>query len=139
MTATATLADTSTAAALVKSMYAAFNRGDIEFILSRISPDCRWVAPGEGIPSAGVYTGPAGVAEFFRKLSESEQILRLEPREYLTGGDAVVVLGLEECRVISTGKKVSTNWSMLFRVRDGFVTQFESFYDTEAYLRAHQP
>lgn len=127
-----------TSTELVQSLYDAFGRGDIPFILSHLSPDCRWVAPGEGIPNAGVYNGPEAV-EFFRKMAESETILKFEPRQFISNGDDVVALGYEECRAIATGKTASTNWAMLFRVRNGLVAYFETFYDTAAYLRAHQP
>jgi ketosteroid isomerase-like protein len=132
MTSTATAVDT------VKSLYEAFGRGDIAYIISRVAPDCRWVAPGVGIPDAGVYTGPEGAAEFVRKMHESEEISRFKPRQFFSELDDVVVLGLEECRSRRTGRTASTNWVMHFRVRDGRVTYFETYYDTAAYLRAHQ-
>jgi len=132
------MTSTTTSTDLVRSMYDAFGRGDIEFIVSRLSPDCPWIAPGEGLPNAGTYTGPAGAAEFFRKLMASEEIVRFEVREFFTSGNDVIALGVEEARAISTGKTAATNWAMLFRVQDGMVTYFETFYDTAAYLRAHQ-
>lgn len=121
----------------VQDLYAAFGRGDIAHILSRIAPDCRWIAPGDGIPNAGSYTGPAGAADFFAKLAASETITSFEPREFFANGDDVVALGSESCRVIKTGKPAATNWAMLFRIRDGKVVHWESYYDTAAYLRAH--
>ena len=52
---------------LVQSLFAAFGRGDIDFILSHIAEDATWNSPGpSAIPSAGRYSGPAGVADFFR-------------------------------------------------------------------------
>ncbi len=131
------MTSTATSTELVQSLFAAFGRGDIPFILAHLSPDCRWVATGEGLPYAGVYTGPAGAGEFFTRLAASEDITRFEPREYFVNGDDVIVLGFEECRVKSNGKTASTNWAMLFRVRGGLVTYWENFIDTSAYLRAH--
>ena len=128
---------TTTSVDIVKSMYEAFGRRDLELIFSRLAPDCRWVCPGEGLPNAGVYTGPAGAAEFFRKLVQSEEITRFEPREFFANGDNVVALGVEEIRVHATGKAASTSWAMLFRFRGGLVTHFEIYLDTAAYLRAH--
>ena len=95
------------------------------------------MAAGAGIPSAGTYTGPAGVAEFFQKLAATEDVTRFEPREFFTNGDVVVAYGYEECRIKSNGATCSTNWMMLFRVRAGMVTHFETCYDTAAYARAH--
>ncbi len=46
---------------LVQSLFAAFGRGDIGFILSQITE-----AGPSAIPGAGRYSGPAGVADFFR-------------------------------------------------------------------------
>ena len=124
---------------LIQDLYAAFGRGDIAYVLAYVAADCRWVVNADGVPSAGVYEGPAGVAEFFGKLASTEEILRFEPREYFADGNSVVALGFEECSVIATGKRASTNWAMLFRLREGKVTHFETFYNTAAYANAHQP
>jgi ketosteroid isomerase-like protein len=128
----------STSVDLVKGLYEAFGRGDIQFILSHVAADCKWFIAGEGVPAAGVYTGPAGAAEFFQKLDATEEITRFEPREFFTSGDDVVAYGFEECRIKSNGAKVSSNWMMLFRIRNGLVTYFETFYDTSAYAKAHR-
>jgi ketosteroid isomerase-like protein len=123
---------------LVRSLYEAFGRGDIDYIVQHVAPDCRWVCPGDGLPYAGSATGPEGVAAFFKKLTESEEVTRFEAREYFTNGDAVVALGFEECRSRRTGKTMSTDWAMIFRVRDDQVIHWESFFDTAAYARAHR-
>lgn len=123
---------------LIQNLFAAFGRGGIATVIAHIAPECRWTVSGKGIPAAGVYLGPPGVAGFFRIFGETEQVLRFEPREYFTAGENVVALGFEEIRAIATGKPASTGWAMLFRVRDGRVTYYESFYDTAAYARAHQ-
>ena len=123
---------------MVQSLFAAFGRGDIDFILSHIAADAAWTAPGPSvIPSAGRYSGPAGVAEFFRKLSDSELVTRFEPREFFANGNTVVALGVEECQSRKTGKSAATNWAMSFRIDDGKVTQWETYYDTAAYALAH--
>jgi uncharacterized protein len=135
---TPAMTSSTTALELVNSLYEAFGRGDIPFILSHIAPECRWVSPGAGIPYTGSYVGPAGAAEFFRRLAESEQITRFEPREFFVNGEDVVALGMEEGRPIATNKTAATNWAMLFRVRGGHVVYWESFFDTAAYAEAHK-
>jgi ketosteroid isomerase-like protein len=133
------IASSTTAVELVQNLYAAFGRGDIAYILEHIAPDCTWVAPGEGIPNAGVYRGPEGAGEFFRRLAASEQVTAFEPREYFSDGQGnVVALGSEACTSLLTGKQAKTNWAMVFRIRDGKVTTWESYYDTAAYYLAHQ-
>lgn len=123
---------------LVQSLFAAFGSGDIEFILSHIADGASWVAPGPAaIPNAGHYTGPAGVADFFHKLGDSETVTRFEPREFLANGDTVVALGHEECQSRKTGKTATTNWAMRFRIAGDKVIEWESYYDTAAYVAAH--
>ncbi len=122
---------------VIQSMYAAFGHGDLDSVLAKVAPDCRWKASGEGIPATGEYSGIAGVQEFFGKLMASEEVLRFEPREFIASGDRVVALGFEECRMRKTEKKASTSWAMVFRVREGKVVEFETFFDTAAYAKAH--
>ncbi len=122
---------------LVENCYAAFGRGDIAYVVERIAPDCRWSAPGAGIPNAGVYEGPAGVAQFFQKLAASENVTQFEVKEYFERGDSVLALGTESCTIVANGKQARTDWAMLFRVENGMVKEWQSFYDTAAYLAAH--
>ena len=58
-------------AATVGSLYEAFGRGDIPFILSHIADNCHWIgAGGEYLPQGGTYTGKEAV-NFFIRLNES--------------------------------------------------------------------
>lgn len=124
---------------LIQDLYAAFGRGDIAYVLARVAPGCQWIVNADGVPTSGVYVGPEGVADFFQTLAATEEILRFEPREFFEHGNGVVALGFEECRVIATGKTVSTNWAMHFRVSEGKVIHFETFYNSAAYAKAHEP
>ena|SRR5450755_119214 len=124
---------------LVQTLFDAFSRGDIPYILGCLTADCRWIAPGQGlVPASGEHIGPSGTAQFFQTLNETEQITLFEPREFFQKADDVVVLGAEEMRVLKNGNRAKTNWAMLFRLRDGKVSQWEIFFDTAAYARAHQ-
>lgn len=124
---------------LVESLFAAFGKGDIPYILNQITTDCRWVAPGKGfVPIGGEYIGPEGVARFFKTLSETEEITLFQPREFFVKGDDVVVLGTEQTRAIKTGKLAQSNWSMLFRTRQGKVYEWEQLFDSAVYAKAHQ-
>jgi len=131
-------AATTSPIALVKSLYDAFGRGDIAYILERVAPDCRWSVPGETLPYSGNSTGREGADAFFQKLAASEDITLFEPREFFANGDVVVALGYEECSSKLTGKPISTNWAHVFRTRDGKVVSWETYFDTAAFARAHQ-
>ncbi len=123
---------------LVQNMFAAFGRGDIGYIVSNVAPDCRWVAPKGDLPYSGEYHGPAGAAEFFRKPDATEEFTAFEPLSYFENSEGdVVALGREESVSKLTGKKASSTWAMLFKIRDGKVTYWEPYVDTAAYVRAH--
>jgi ketosteroid isomerase-like protein len=132
-----------TSVELVRSLFAAFGRGDIKFIVDHVTPDVKWTSPAKGyVPTGGTYNGPEGVARFFQVLNETEQITFFEVREFFTKEDDVVVLGEVESRSVETGKAARSHWSMLFRVRDGKVYEWEELFDTvlaaEAHRRAEQ-
>ena len=49
-------------AATVASLYEAFGRGDIPFILDHLADDCKWIGAGEGsLPQGGTYKGKDAV------------------------------------------------------------------------------
>jgi ketosteroid isomerase-like protein len=59
--------------ALVQSLYAAFNRGDIPFILERFTPDCEFEFEGPAeIPATGHCRGTGEMAKVFRAIAEKE-------------------------------------------------------------------
>jgi hypothetical protein len=52
---------------LVESLYDAFARGDLQYILERVTDDVEWVNEGpKSIPYAGKFSGRAGGAAIFR-------------------------------------------------------------------------
>jgi ketosteroid isomerase-like protein len=124
---------------VVRAAYEAFQRGDIDGALALMSDDIDWNSPAvEGMPFGGPCRGKNAVADFFTKLNESEEILAFEPREYITQGERVAVLGSYQARVRATGRVVSSPWIHVFTVRDGRVTNFFELYDTAATERAYQ-
>jgi ketosteroid isomerase-like protein len=80
--------------ATVQAVYEAFGRGDVPAILAQLSDDVRWDhdTPSWGLPWYEPRTGPAEVAEFFRALGDNIILHRLEPANFLTGGNQVAVL-----------------------------------------------
>lgn len=124
---------------IIKDAYAAFRSGDIPALLSSLSDDVTWELPGPAeIPYAGMRHGRDGAAEFFRLLSESDEVQVFEPRRFLADSDVVVVLGRYEARVKSTGKTAATDWVHVFELRDGKVTSWREYYDMLSYARAYR-
>ena len=52
---------------LVDSVYAAFARGDITYIVSLVAPGAPW-RQSRFMPWGGDFQGPSGAVEFFQKL-----------------------------------------------------------------------
>jgi ketosteroid isomerase-like protein len=132
------MADNETVA-VVKTAFEAFQRGDIPAVLERMADDVHWeTLAAAGVPFSGVRRGKTGVAEFFRQLSESEEVQLFEPQEFIAQGERVAVLGRYRARVKATGRTAETPWVMLFTVRGGRIANFYEVYDTAAAERAYQ-
>ena len=118
----------------VQEIYAAFQQGDIEGVLDRLTEDVRWWVGGsiESLPFAGERAGRGEVAEFFGILDGVFEFERFEPQEYIAQGELVVALGRDRRRVKSNNRVIENQWAMVFRLRAGKVAEFRAYDDTEA-------
>lgn len=125
--------------AFVASLYAAFGRGDLTFILGHCAPDIAWEsnADPDRVPWGGTWTGAAGVTGFFQALTGAVEFEAFEPGRFLPSTDTVVVLGRTRARHRHAGRGVfDSAWVHVFTVRDGRLSRFQEFYDTAAIERA---
>jgi hypothetical protein len=122
--------------AFVKNAYANFLRGDIPAILDTLADDIEWTTPGQGVPTEGTRRGKAEVAEFFRLVAATWNFTVFEPHEYVASGNTVVAIGFYSATALSTGKSVSSDWTMVWKVRDGKLAYFREFTDTQALVAA---
>jgi len=67
-----------------------------------------------------------------RELAE----LVVQPDEFIATDDTVVVLGYESARVTATGRTYHSDFAFVFRVRNGKLTAFRAYHDTDAMTRA---
>jgi uncharacterized protein len=123
---------------VVKNGYAAFGRGDVPGLLALFAEDIEWHVPGKGLPAAGDYRGRSGVADFFQKLAAAVEFLDFQPREFVAEGDNVLVIGSDRAKVKSTNRILEVNWVHAFTLRDGKVTKFREFTDTQAIAAAFE-
>jgi len=125
---------------LVQEMYSAFARRDIEALLSVISPDVEWGEPENPYnPAGGTRHGHSGFIEWVQIGSQSEEVLDLEPKRFLTDLDSVAVVGHTRCLAKATGKTYQTDFVHLITFKDGKVTRFQEFFDTYAAGEAFRP
>lgn len=122
---------------MVRGLYAAFRRGDVPALLSSISDQVEWSEPANPFnPAAGTRRGHAGVIEWLRIGHEAEEILVLEPSEFIVDEDTVAVVGHSTCRVRATGRSYDTDFVHLIRVTAGRIDRFQEFFDTYAAAEA---
>jgi ketosteroid isomerase-like protein len=121
---------------VVRSVYAGFASGDLEGILAQLDPQVSWRTPGApDLPTGGLRQGVAAVREFFALLMNTFDFAEFQPREFLAGGDTVVVLGTSREGPKGTGRLVDFRWVHVFTFRNGKVVAFEEPADVTELVR----
>lgn len=127
-------------AATVATLYEAFGRGDIPFILDHVADNCKWIGAGAGsLPPGGTYTGKEAV-NFFKRLGESVEFNSFNPLAIHNINDnEVVAFGNMTGTSRTTGKKSSSDWVMHWKFnKEGKAVYFQDFFDTAAAYIANQ-
>lgn len=122
----------------VRSIYAAFAKGDIPAVLAALAPDVRWTE-AEGGPYGGVSVGPQAVLDdVFMKLGGEWDGFAAVPAEFIADGDTVVALGEYSGTYKATGKGFRAPFAHVWRFRDGKAAEFQQYTDTAVHLRPMQ-
>ena len=124
----------------VQELYAAFGNRDIKAILAMLSPDVEWGEPSNPFnPAGGTRHGHAGFLEWANIGRQAEDIMVLEPRQFLSDNDSVAVVGYTKCVAKPTGKTYETDFVHLFTFKGGKVIRFKEFFDTYVAGEAFRP
>ena len=124
---------------VVQEAYAAFSRGDIPTLLSKLADDVVWTAvygAESHVPTAGDRRGKAAVGEFFKQVAENINFSRFEPKEFIASGDKVVALG-HYTATTPMKKSFDSDFAMVFTLRNGEVTRFQEFCNSAAINAAY--
>jgi uncharacterized protein len=114
----------------ILKMYEAFGRGDVVFILTRLTDDVKWVSHFDSVvPWSGDFSGKDRVKGFFEAIFQSVDVEAFEPQELVANMDTVVSIGEFACRVRATGKRARTRWVFIWKFREGKVSSYEQFHD----------
>ena len=117
--------------AVVKRLYEAFGRREMEAVLGALTEDVEWSEPENPFnPAAGKRQGHAGFLEWVRIGNAAEEVMALELRDFLVTGNKVAAVGRTTCRARSTGKVYQTDFVHLIDLRNGRVARFQEFFDT---------
>jgi ketosteroid isomerase-like protein len=117
---------------VVQEAYAAFGRGDVPGILATLDDNVVWKAvygAAAYVPTAGERRGKAAVGEFFAIVGKTMQFERFEPREFIEQGNRVAVFGFYAAKT-STGRRLDSEWMMLFTFRNDKIAEFQEFTNT---------
>ena len=96
-----------------------------------------WEEPANPFnPAAGTRHGKAGFLEWLKVGRQSEEILDLQSKQFLTDNDTVAVVGYTKCLAKSTGKSYETDFVHLVTLKDGKIIRFQEFFDTYAAAEA---
>ncbi len=122
---------------IVGASYEAAGTGNIAALLDLLADDVKWQFQGpSAIPFAGAHYGKEGVAQFFSTAGATLEFQQFEPREFITQGDTVVVVGYERSTVKATGRLVEQEWTHIYTLKDGKITHVRLFEDTAALASA---
>lgn len=121
--------------ALVKEGYAAWNRGDRQWVLDHMAPDFEWVTDPHD-PDPGTYRGHEGVERFWARWREAFGQLYLIPEEVIDAGDQVVVVARRRGQGVASGVEIEAEVAQVFTFRGMTAVRCQEFYDREAALQA---
>lgn len=97
---------------IAKQAYEDFKAGNIPSLLNLVSDNVEWILPEvAGVAVSGTRHGRDGVANFFRKLDETQQVVSFEPRQFIAQDDQVVTLGRYSFRVKGMRQQFDSDWA----------------------------
>ncbi|HYI93420.1 MAG TPA: nuclear transport factor 2 family protein [Bryobacteraceae bacterium] len=97
---------------LVQQAYGSFRTGDINSFLSLLAHDVRCEVPDTpAVPFAGSCRGRDEVARFFKRMSETQDVLEFELEDFIAQGESVVALGRFVMRIRATGREARSTFA----------------------------
>lgn len=117
----------------VEAVYQAFSRGDVPFILSRVSDGTAWdfSVTDSDVPWHAPVRGKAELPRFFQALGENTSFEAFEPSQFLTDGRNVVVRVRVAYTVRKTGRRVDEEQVQWWSFDEaGRITALRHYEDT---------
>jgi uncharacterized protein len=125
---------------LIKRLYEAFGKGDIEAIVDHLADRFVWrFDPPPTVPFAGDYKTPDEVRRgFFGSLAESQKDQALNPEEFIAQDDRVVMVGRYSAVVTATNKRIDVAVVHIFTIQNGKITRYMNFSDSARIAEAYK-
>jgi ketosteroid isomerase-like protein len=132
---------TTSNAATVSDMYAAFGRGDVPAILARLTEDVAWdewadnFGQRAGVPHLAARRGPAEIAEFFAVLG-SYEVLEFAVLDVIGTGRQVVAEVRASFALPGGGRFADEEIHLWTFDDEGRVVRFRHYVDTAKHIAA---
>ena len=126
---------------VVKAMYEAFGRGDVDAILAQLGDDIDWSveAAGSSAPWYGARRGKPQVLQFFGDLASSIDVTEFMPLSFLSSTTEVASTVRFAFTVKATGKKAEMTINHAWRFAGGKVVRWRGAWPRPAIRTARYP
>ena len=117
---------------IVRDLYSAFQRGDIDTVMAGMSPDIDWRSVGdpEHWPGFGERQGREAARGYFDVLAEELDFRDFQVHEIDACGDKVIAEGVSKVAFKQGGLPVDAEWAHIYTLKDGKIVRFREFMDT---------
>ena len=121
---------------LVRRGYEAWNRGDVEGVLTFLDPEIEWHGYTH-LPESGALTGRDEVREWLERFLDAWDQLDIDVTELIESGDQVVALVRFQGRGKGSGVQVEGGADAhVWTVRDGKIAAVKLYQGTSEALQA---
>jgi len=125
---------------VLRGMYEAFGRGDIETVLASFDPQIEWrqAESNPYEPEGKPWIGPDAIVEnLFMKLGQEWDSFTVSPGEFYDAGEAVIVAVLRYGgRARLSGIEIDETFGVVFTIRDGKIARGREYSTRDQALQA---
>jgi ketosteroid isomerase-like protein len=119
----------------VKRAFDAWNRGDVDEMVSDATPDTEY-AISERNPNSRLLRGREEIADYLRDWHDTVRELHFETREMRDAGSTVVVIGTMSGHVGDDGPKITAELAFVLHFEGTVVVRTEEYLDAPQALAA---
>jgi ketosteroid isomerase-like protein len=116
---------------IVKSFYAALDRGDISSALATLHDELEWTEAERAPYYTGTWHSPEDVYQkLFAPLLRDWEGFSVTPHDFIASGERVVSLGAYSGTFKATGKAMTAPFAHAWIVRGDRISRFTQYTDT---------
>jgi ketosteroid isomerase-like protein len=114
---------------IVRGLYEAYNKQDLETAMATMADDIEWIEP-EGFVFEGTQHGSKEVKKNVFEPSQQEfESFVVEPEQFIDGGDTVVVLGRFHATT-KEGERIESPFAHVNELDHSKIVRFTNYTDT---------